>query len=323
MMHAKMPDRARDPTEFNAIVATFGEQGSAAAIAQRIDWSSRALGPVQQWPPLLRSLLRLAMDSPHPTAVVWGADALVFFNDAAMPAGTDELEAALGCSASTHWPEFTAQESSIHARAFAGERVHERGRRVTLRRNGKVEDAWVDLEYVPIREVDGHVAGVLHVRRERTDEVLARRHYEFSVGLADALRPLIDPLAIQATATRLLGTHLGASCVMYGVVESDDEHIRFERSYVVPGTPEILGRFRMRDFGEQFVSALRAGKSLAIDRLPSDGDLAAHEREAYAKVGIVSLACVPLVKHGRFVGNISVLHVSPHRWTPQEIASIE
>ncbi|HKO47731.1 MAG TPA: GAF domain-containing protein [Polyangiaceae bacterium] len=316
-----MPSLADNQTEFNAIVATFGEQGLAAGVAQRIEWSSRALGPVQQWPPLLRSLLRLAMDSPHPTVVVWGADALVFFNDAAIPEGAAELEVALGRPAATHWPEFAVEEG--HARAFAGERVHERGRRVTLWRNSKAEHAWFDLEYVPIREADGQVAGVLHVRRERTDEVLARRHYEFSAGLADALRPLIDPLAIQATATRLLGTHLGASCVMYGVVENDDEHIRFDRSYVLPGTPEILGRFRMRDFGEQFVSTLRAGKNLAIERLTCDGDLAAHEREAYAKAGIASLACVPLVKHGQFVGSISVLHVSPHRWTPQEIASIE
>jgi PAS domain S-box-containing protein len=323
MMLREMPDRASDPSEFNAIVATFGEHGIVAAVAQRIEWADRALGPAKQWPALLRSLVRQAMDSPHPTMVAWGADALVFFNEAAVPLGTGELEAVLGRPAAGYWPHFSAEERVLHARAFAGERVHERGRQVILLRAGKVEYAWFDLEYVPVRDADGHVAGVLHVRRERTDEVLARRHYEFSAGLADALRPLIDPLAIQATATRLLGKHLGASCVMYGVVESDGEHIRFDRSYVVPGTPEILGRFRMREFGEQFVAALRAGKNLAIDQLASEGDLASHEREAYAKVGIASLACVPLVKHGQLVGNISVLQVSPHRWTPQEIASIE
>lgn len=92
---------------------------------------------------------------------------------------------------------------------------------------------------------------------------------------------------------------------------------------MAPGAPLILGRFRMRDFGDRFVSMLLAGETLIIDSIASASELSAEEREGYAKLGIAALIGVPLLKHGRLVANISVHDASPRSWQPADVELIQ
>ncbi len=83
------------------------------------------------------------------------------------------------------------------------------------------------------------------VERRRAEErvrVAAERD-RFRVALSDALRPLSDPVQIQAKAAQMLGTHLGESQVHYGEITEDDAHVAFERDYVTacPTLPDGSG----------------------------------------------------------------------------------
>jgi hypothetical protein len=44
----------------------------------------------------------------------------------------------------------------------------------------------------------------------------------FRVSLADALRPLADPVEVQATASRVLGEYLGVNRVVYSEIRGTD-----------------------------------------------------------------------------------------------------
>ncbi|HET9934800.1 MAG TPA: PAS domain-containing protein, partial [Polyangiaceae bacterium] len=317
-----MESGGRDASDLGEPSALFGGDGGVATAARSLDWSRRALGPVEGWPPLLRSFVQLALDSPHAAVVLWGRDALVFANDRAARMFSEDLGEVLGRS----WFDFSTRGSddarALYARVLNGETVHERGRNLAVVDRGRTEEAWFDLEYTPIRGADGRVAGVLHLARERTDEFMTSRQHAFLARLSDALAPLVEPFQVEEVATRLLGAELGVARVMYGVVASDDEHIHFARSYVAPGVPEILGSFRMTDFGQRAVAALRAGKSLVSDSIDSDEALTPTERDAYLRLGIQALAGVPLVKDSRLVANISVHDVKPRRWTRHELELI-
>ena len=59
---------------------------------------------------------------------------------------------------------------------------------------------------------------------------------EFLLALSDALRPLTDPVAVQAEASRVLAEHLGLSRALYCEVEAraDGNYYVARRDYHAP-----------------------------------------------------------------------------------------
>jgi PAS domain S-box-containing protein len=146
----------------------------------------------------------------------------------------------------------------------------------------------------------------------------------FLLKLGDVLRPLADPLEIQAEASRVLGEHLGVSRVAYGEVEEGDgDHIVFERNYVAPGVPLVVGRFRMTDFGASLLTALTEGRGVVVPEVASATELTEAERAAYLRMGIASLAGVPLNEDGRLVANLVVHDGAPRSWSAHELSILE
>ncbi len=139
--------------------------------------------------------------------------------------------------------------------------------------------------------------------------------------LADALRPLSDPVEIKAEATRVLGEQLGANRSLYGEVSADGEHFVIERDYAV-GTESFVGRHRMKDFDPTLVEHIRAGTTLAVDDLAKAG-LTEAEQAAYAAMDARSFLAVPLIKRGRWASVLAVYAADPRAWTADEVALIE
>jgi PAS domain S-box-containing protein len=158
--------------------------------------------------------------------------------------------------------------------------------------------------------------------QERADLLLRQNEARqaFLLRLSDALRPLGDPIEIQGTAARVLGEYLKVDRVAYGEVLDDDHHIVFERNFVADGVPVITGRFRMEDFGGALLAELRQGRMIAVGSIADE--LPGPEGLAYAAMGIASLVGAPLIKAGRFVGNLAVHHGRPRAWTELEIGLV-
>jgi PAS domain S-box-containing protein len=212
--------------------------------------------------------------------------------------------------------------ADAHARQQPLERQHR------LRRHDGAY-RWFLIRQLPLRDAQGKVVNWFGAATDIHDQRMAmealRRSEErqaFLLALNDALRPLDDPLEIQAEAAASLGRHLGVNRVAYGEVDEDGAFIAFERSYAA-GMPELIGRFRMADFGAGLLGPLTEGRTIVVGHIASSADLSEPERVAYAGLGIAALVGVPLNKEQRFVASLVVHHARPRRWTESEVALIE
>jgi hypothetical protein len=115
----------------------------------------------------------------------------------------------------------------------------------------------------------------------------------FLLALSDVLRPLSDPMEIQAAA-RVLGEHLAASRALYSNVETEEgRHYYFVRQgYHAPGHTSLVGRFSADDFGLALFYELRAGRIAVVADVAVEPMLTAEERAAC----IAARSAVPEVR---------------------------
>jgi PAS domain S-box-containing protein len=182
---------------------------------------------------------------------------------------------------------------------------------------------WSDGEIELLQELAARVYPRLE--RARGEEALRRAAEAdaFRVALADALRPLADPVDIQSEAARVLGEHLGVDRAFYMDVEEDGELFVVRRDYHVPGVPSATGRYPVDGFGPTLMAEIRSGRTLAVADVGAEPVLTDKERAAYAAVGVLAYAGVPLVKGGRCVAVFGIHQTTPRAWMPDELALIE
>jgi PAS domain S-box-containing protein len=166
----------------------------AARIAGR-DWRATPLGPIEDWPAVLRTALGLTLNSRFPSLLAWGADLISFHNDAYSPLLGDK--AALGVPFHTVWPDVWDTVGPIAAKAYAGEASYYEDMPVMMARHGHPEQAWFTFSCSPVRDDDGTVGGILCTVTETTGKVralAALRQKE------ETLRRLNDALTHQVAA---------------------------------------------------------------------------------------------------------------------------
>ncbi|HUQ29426.1 MAG TPA: ATP-binding protein [Usitatibacter sp.] len=91
---------SRLPPDF---LAGGGEMGERM---RDMDWTRSSLGPARDWPQGLKIALRIALASPQPMAVLWGASHALFFNDACRAVLGDRHMVMLAQPAVTAWSDF-------------------------------------------------------------------------------------------------------------------------------------------------------------------------------------------------------------------------
>ena len=158
-------------------------------------------------------------------------------------------------------------------------------------------------------------------RRQAEQAVQASEaRHAFLVTLSDTLRPLSDPIAVQAEASRVLGERLGANRVAY--VEVDGDEYVIQRDYS-PTAPSIVGRHPISSFGSDLLAALLAGCVVVEPDVDAVQTRSAAERAAFSAVQVRAHVSVPLIKGGRLVAGLVVQVDGPRAWTPTEVAIIE
>lgn len=145
----------------------------------------------------------------------------------------------------------------------------------------------------------------------------------FLLRLGDAIRPLLDPVRIQAEATRVLGEQLGVSRVHYAEVADDQDALRVHADFHAPGIASVIGVHYLSSFGAILKQSLMAGRTLALTDTSQAQGLAPEERAAYRAAGTAAYVTVPMVKAGRLAAFLAVNHAVPRTWTSDEIELIE
>lgn len=291
-------------------------------MAERIrnhDWAATTLGPLQHWPDPLKTSLALCLASRFPQAVLWGPDLLTLHNDAFSQI-LGQKPSALGIPFRAVWQEAWADIGHMANRALAGEAVYIEDFPLVIDRNGSPERAYFTFCYSPIRDHDGKVLGMLDTVTETTASVLANQRLKFLDDLGRAVADATAPDQILATTTRLLVEHLQLSSCAYAVMEPDEDGFTICGDAVAPGSPHLLGRYRLEDFGKLAVGRLRSGLPLVIrDNL---SELSPEEAATFQAIGITATICMPLIKGGRLTALMVIHDKAPREWTHYEQALI-
>src|SRR3569833_539316 len=153
----------------------FPGSSSMAARSRALDWPATPLGPIDQWPLSLRTLVAQILESRHPMFLWWGAELVQIFNDGYLPSfgSTGRDLAALGAHGRDHWAEiWPVIGPQIEGVMAAGESTWHVDQCVPIARNGRLEDVWWTYGYSPVRYDEGAINGVLVVVQEAPQRVL-------------------------------------------------------------------------------------------------------------------------------------------------------
>ena len=85
---------------------------------REFDWRSHPLGDAHYWPPALQMAMSLCLNSTFPTAVYWGPEHYVLYNDAWAFIPAERHPAALGRKGAELWSDIWAEVGPEFAKVF-------------------------------------------------------------------------------------------------------------------------------------------------------------------------------------------------------------
>lgn len=135
---------ARDEARF---LTGCGEMG---ALVSDHAWSATPLGPIERWPPQLRTAAQMVLASPLPTVLAWTPQLIAVHNDAYRDLLGDK-PIALGRPLLDIWAEIRTELGALFKRAFSGEAIRTEGAPFTIYRHGRLEQAFFDYGLSPVR----------------------------------------------------------------------------------------------------------------------------------------------------------------------------
>ncbi len=139
------------------------------------DWASTPLGPIARWPQSLKTIVDLMLGSPSMMSLVWGPEAIHLYNDRFTDLLREHRVLALGRSAYETFAQSRDVFEADTAAGMAGRSARLVAQRYPVLRQGRLEEAWFDVDYAPIRDEAGTVAGVLWTLKETTAQNLAEQ----------------------------------------------------------------------------------------------------------------------------------------------------
>ncbi|MGC6400504.1 PAS domain-containing protein [Sphingomonas sp. FW199] len=164
--------------------------GDMAQRIRAIDWSSTSLGPIEHWPQALRITLGLALGSTFPTAIYWGPDLRLLYNDAWAFIPGDRHPDCIGMPAAQVWHDiWDAIEPQFRIVLETGEGFSTFDQLLMLERGGVPTETYWNYSLTPIRDDSGNIVGIFNQGNETTEQVLMRRRRSSEI---ERLRDLFE-----------------------------------------------------------------------------------------------------------------------------------
>jgi PAS domain S-box-containing protein len=158
----------------------FLQGGGAMGERMRaFDWANHPMGPPEHWPGALRMTLSLCLNSSLPTAIYWGPDLHVLYNDAWSVIPAEKHPGILGLPAREGWSdiwEIVGPQFEQVMQTGQGLALYEQ--MLPMVRGGRPAETWWNYSFTPIRQADHSIAGVFNQGHEVTGLVFARRERE-------------------------------------------------------------------------------------------------------------------------------------------------
>jgi PAS domain S-box-containing protein len=298
------------------------ESNPVSAAVRAHDWGSTPLGPIAGWPLSLRFALGVCEHCSLATAIYWGPDLRLIYNDAwhaLMPDG----EAGLGLRAAetpfSLWPIVADTVEEVLA---TGTGAFVREQPLVLSRGGVSQETFWNCSTLPLYDEEGRIAGILNQANEVTRAVLAERRLSFQIELADRLRGLRGSSAIKSAAIEMLGQYVRAARVGYAELDADEQQVTVRRDWTRDASTANLAGMSapIGSFGEGAAEFLRAGEPLAIGDMGEIPQVSAQHAEGWAAIGTRAMIVVPLVREGALKALLYVHDPEPRVWKRSEVA---
>ena len=181
--------------------------GKASEMAERIrlyDWSQTALGPAQQWSRGFSTALDLCLGSRLCSAIYWGQERLVLYNDAYSALLGSKHPWALGRTADDVWAEVFDVIGPLMQHTLAtGEATGADDAAIFLNRSGYVEEFYCSFSYSPLVNEFGDIEGVFTMFPETTLRVIGERRLNTLQQLAAGTRELRHPRDVLEVAAKV------------------------------------------------------------------------------------------------------------------------
>ncbi|MBC9033355.1 PAS domain-containing protein [Sphingomonas sp. JC676] len=139
-------------------------------------WRGHPLGTPETWPGPLKFALDMALASSFPTAIYWGPELRLLYNDAWSAIPADRHPWALGRAGAEVWADiWDTVGPQIEKVVRDGEGFVAYDQMLPMERDGRPQETWWNYSFTPIRDETGRVLGVLNQGNETTRLVLAER----------------------------------------------------------------------------------------------------------------------------------------------------
>ena len=159
---------------------------------QAFDWTATRLGPLASWPQSLRTAVDIVTASAVPMLLLWGEDGIMIYNDGYARIAGSRHPDILGAPVLQAWPEVADFNRRVLEVGLSDETLSFKDKHLVLKRRGEPEDVWMNLDYSPVKDEAGAVAGVLAIVVETTAWVMAGRAHRESES---RFRTLADNMA--------------------------------------------------------------------------------------------------------------------------------
>ncbi len=175
-----------------------------AGLIRDFDWGSTSLGPLERSSDTLLSTLNLVLASPIPSALFWGPDLILLYNDAYVPFLSRKHPASLGRPGSVVWQEaWHLIGPQYEATLSAGQCSLEQDVLIPIQEDGQLRDFYWINSISPIYE-RGRIVGAFNCCQNTTQAVLgARMLRESEMRASRILQSIGDAVIVTDADTRI------------------------------------------------------------------------------------------------------------------------
>ncbi|RUL80082.1 ATP-binding protein [Dyella choica] len=297
----------------------FADGGEMGALMRATDWSRTRLGPVENWPGSLKTMLGVVLGSRFPMMIWWGPELLQLYNDAYRPILRHKHPASLAQPGAQCWAEVWDEAGPLVQSVREGHpATWMEDWQLFISSGDMAEETYFTSSYSAIPGDDGSVAGVLNTVQETTVKVQSERQIRMLHDLArraadarserEACQIAVDVLAANALDLPFVLVYgmdqsaLSATLIAaHGWKEIDGQPV----SARVP----IDDQSAARDW--PFAAIMRSGQELIVDDLRTRfGPMPSGRWNAPTEQAIV----FPLYRTGHAAPSaFFVAGISPHR----------
>ncbi|WVR09485.1 hypothetical protein IAU60_006553 [Kwoniella sp. DSM 27419] len=168
----------RDGTVSRQVVPSEGTSKDVRVMMETMDWSKTALGPRDQWPQSLKTIVALVLNYPHQCCLWWGKDLTLIYNEAYAEMMVKHPH-IFGMSGPVAWSEIWNSLGPLSELVLSGTPVSKEDDFLLFKQlphqGGGILEEYHSWMWVPVLQEDGTFGGLWNATISTTKKVLGER----------------------------------------------------------------------------------------------------------------------------------------------------